>query len=231
MNQTDKNAELIDPPEKFSAITESYRALRAALMLSRGDEPPKVTLITSALPSEGKTITAANIALLLSQMGVRVLLIDADLRRPRCHEVLNIPNNAGLTEILTGQLSAAEAISVTAFPGLSLLCSGTVPPTPSELIGSTKMRDTLDELRRAYDYIVVDATPMMILSDALPLSTIVDGCVLVGNWKTPRQLVRQTCSRLNRVGAKILGVVLNQVDVQGPDYYYTEHYYSYRNCS
>ena len=226
-----KSTELIASPEKFSAITESYRALRAALMLSRAGEPPRVTLFTSALPAEGKTTTAANTAFLLAQMGERVLLIDTDLRRPRCHEVLNMPNTIGLTEVLTGQITAAEAISVTAFPGLSLLCSGSVPPTPNELVGSKKMRNTLDELRKAYDYIVVDATPTMTLSDALPLATIVDGCILVVNAKTPTQVVRQTCARLTHVGAKILGVVLNQVDVRGPDYYYTEHYYSYRNCS
>jgi capsular exopolysaccharide synthesis family protein len=142
-----------------------------------------------------------------------------------------MPNTAGLTEILTGQLAAEEAISVTAFRGLSLLCAGSIPPNPNELVGSTKMRDTLAELRRTYDYIIIDATPMMILSDALLLSTLVDGCILVVNAKTPRQAVRQTCHRLNQFGAKMLGVVLNQVDVQGPDYYYTEHYYSYRNCS
>ena len=225
------NTELIASAAKFSAIAESYRALRAALMLSRAGETPKVTLFVSALPSEGKTTTAANTAFLLAQMATRVLLIDADLRRPRCHEVLNMPNAAGLAEVLTGQLAAEEAISATEFPGLWLLSSGAVPPTPNELVGSKKMRDTLDELRRAYDYIVVDATPTMTLSDALPLSTIVDGCILVVNAKTPRQVVRQTCSRLTGVGARIFGVVLNQVDVRGPDYYYTEHYYSYRNCS
>jgi capsular exopolysaccharide synthesis family protein len=226
-----KSTGLIASPEKFSAVTESYRALRAALMLSRASEPPRVTLFTSALPSEGKTTTAANTAFLLAQMGERVLLIDTDLRRPRCHQVLNMPNIAGLTEVLTGQLTADEAISVTAIPKLSLLCSGSAAPTPNELLGSKKMRDTLDELRKAYDYIVVDATPTLTLSDALSLSTIVDGCILVVNAKTPIQVVRQTCSRLTTVGAKILGVVLNQVDVRGPDYYYTEHYYSYRNCS
>ena len=226
-----KSTELITSPAKFSAIMESYRALRAALMLSRAGEPPRVTLFTSALPSEGKTTTAANTAFLLSQMGEQVLLIDADLRRPRCHEVLNMPNTVGLTEVLTGQLAVEKAISVTAFPGLSLLCSGSVPPTPNELVGSKKMRDTLDKLRKAYDYIVVDATPTMTLSDALPLSAIVDACILVVNAKTPRQVVSQTCSRLTHVGAKVLGIVLNQVDVRGPDYYYTEHYYSYRNCS
>ena len=226
-----KSTELINSTVKFSAITESYRALRAALMVSRAGEPPRVTLFISALPSEGKTTTAANTAFLLSQMGERVLLIDADLRRPRCHEMLNMPNTAGLTEVLSGLLAAEKAISATAFPRLWLLCSGSVPPSPNELVGSKKMRNTLDELRRAYDYIVVDATPTMTLSDALPLSTIVDGCVLVVNAKTPRQVVRQTCSRLTHVGAKILGVVLNQVDVRGPDYYYTEHYYSYHNCS
>jgi len=226
-----KSTELIASPENFSAITESYRALRAALMLSRASEPPKVTLFTSALPSEGKTTTAANTASLLSQMGQRVLLIDTDLRRPRCHQLLNMPNIAGLTEVLTGQLTAEEAISVTTIPKLSLLSSGSAAPTPNELIGSQKMRDTLDELRKTYDYIVVDATPTMTLSDALPLSRIVDGCILVVNAKTPIQVVRQTCSRLTHVGAKVLGVVLNQVDVRGPDYYYTEHYYSYHNCS
>ena len=226
-----KGTELITSPETFSAVTESYRALRAALMLSRASAPPKVTLFTSALPSEGKTTTAANTAFLLSQMDHRVLLIDTDLRRPRCHQVLNMPNTAGLTEVLTGQLTAGEAISVTAVPKLSLLCSGSPAPTPNELLGSKKMRDTLDELRSIYDYIVLDATPTMTLSDALSLSTIVDGCVLVVNAKTPIQVVRQTCSRLNHVGAKVLGVVLNQVDVRSPDYYYTEHYYSYQNCS
>jgi capsular exopolysaccharide synthesis family protein len=164
-------------------------------------------------------------------MDQRVLLIDTDLRRPRCHQVLNMPNIAGLTEVLTGQITVEEAISATAIPKLSLLCSGSAAPAPNELIGSKKMRDTLDELRKVYDYIVLDATPTMTLSDALSLSTIVDGCVLVVNAKTPVQVVRQTYSRLTHVGAKVLGVVLNQVDVRGPDYYYTEHYYSYHNCS
>jgi polysaccharide biosynthesis transport protein len=225
------SSELVDSSGKFSAVTESYRALRAALMLSRAGSPPRVTLFTSALPSEGKTTTAANTALLLSQMGERVLLIDGDLRRPRCHQVLSMPNTIGLTELLTGQISAKEATSLTTYPGLSLLCSGSPPPAPNELIGSKQMRDTLDELRRAYDYIVIDATPTMTLTDALPLSTMVDGCILVVNAETPRQLVRQTCIRLNRVGAKILGVVLNQVNVHSPDYYYLGHYYSYRDCS
>jgi succinoglycan biosynthesis transport protein ExoP len=226
-----KSTELVASPEKFSAITESYRALRASLMLSHSGEPRRVTLFTSALPSEGKTTTAANTAFLLSQMGERVLLIDTDLRRPRCHQVLNLPNTAGLSEVLTGQFTADQVISATPFPRLSFLSSGAPASAPNELVGSKKMRETLDALRKSYDYIVVDATPTMTLSDALPLAMIVDGCIIVVNAKTPRQVVRQTCNRLTSVGAKIVGIVLNQVDVQSPDYYYTEHYYSYRNCS
>ena len=118
---------------------------------------------------------------------MRVLLIDADLRRPRSHELFDMPNRVGLTEILTGQLAAVDAISATAFRGLSLLCSGSIPPTPSELIGSRKMRATLDQLRGIYDYIVIDATPMMTVSDALPLSVIVDGCVVVVNARRQRK--------------------------------------------
>ena len=159
---------------KVSAITESYRALRAALMVSRAGEPPRVTLfIENALPSRARRQPRQPAFLLLSD-GQRARFVDR--RRLHAaladHEMLNMPNTAGLTEVLSGLLAAEKAISATAFPRLWLLCSGSVPPSPNEL-RSARRNNALDELRRAYDYIVVDATPTMTLSDALPLSTIV----------------------------------------------------------
>lgn len=215
----------------LSTIVESYRTLSTALLLSRAGEAPKVTLITSALNSEGKTVTAVNVAVLFSQRNLRVLLIDADLRRPRCHKFLDTKKGSGLTEVLAGQLAPEQVIIATAIPYLSLLCAGSLPPNPTELIGSVKMQETLAQLREKYDFIVIDSAPAMLFSDALPLSTMVDGSILVVNSKTPRHVVIETCSRLSYVDAKVLGVVLNQVDLQSPDFYHSAHYHSHHRYS
>jgi polysaccharide biosynthesis transport protein len=215
----------------FLNVVESYRALRTVLLLSRAGGPPKITLITSALNSEGKTVTAVNVAILLSEMSQRVLLIDADLRRADCHKLLGIQKRSGLAEVLTGQMPLEQVSVATAIPHLSLLCSGSLPPNPTELLGSEKMHETLTRLREQYDYIVIDSAPAMLVSDTLPLSTVVDGTVVVVNWRTPRHVVGEACSRLNYVGAKILGVVLNQVNLESPDFYYSSHYYSSRRSS
>ncbi len=212
--------------ECFASVVESYRALRTAILLSRAGGAPKVILISSALNAEGKTVTAVNVAILFSQMNLRVLLIDADLRLPRCHRLLGIKRGPGLTEVLAGQLAAEQVVVATAIPYLSLLSAGSLPPNATELIGSEKMQETLGRLREDYDYIVIDSAPAMLFSDALPLSTMVDGSILVVNSKTPRHVVNDTCSRLSHAGAKVLGVVLNQVDLQSPDFYYSSHYYS-----
>jgi capsular exopolysaccharide synthesis family protein len=221
--------ELVIFHHPFSVVTEAYRTLRTAILLSRAGEAPRTVLFTSAAAGEGKTVTTVNLATIFAQMDLRVLVIDADLRRPRCHQVLRAPNGAGLTELLTGQREVSEIIKPTATENLFLLSSGAVPPNPAELIGSRKMHDTLKILQGDYDCVFIDSPPVMPVSDTLLLSTAVDGVVLVINGQgTPRQLVREAQSRLTYARAKILGVVLNRVNMQAGDYpYYYYHYASY----
>lgn len=224
------SSELIVSRDRFSPVTEAFRALRTNLLLSRAGEPPKVTLITSALSVEGKTVTIVNTAALFASMGMKVVLVDADLRRPRCHELLLSKNGTGLTEVLTGQVDLAEVIRPTAVENLFMITAGTIPPNPAELIGSKCMRQTLDDLRERFDFVFIDSAPVMIVSDSLFIAAIADGTVmLVDSSRTPRTLVAEMHTRLNRVGAKVLGVVLNQVDTKRPGYYYSPHSYSYRS--
>jgi len=222
-------SELIVSRERFSPATEAYSALRTNILLSRAGQPPKVTLLTSALSAEGKTVTTVNTAALFAAMGMRVALLDADLRRPRCHELLLGKSVAGVTEVLTGQLELADVIRTTAVENLFLISAGAIPPNPAELIGSKSMRQVLDHLRRRFDFVFIDSAPVMMVSDSLFIAAVADGTVvLIDSSNTPRAVVAETCSRLSRVGAKVLGVVLNQVDVKRPGYYYGSHSYSYR---
>jgi capsular exopolysaccharide synthesis family protein len=224
-----RKSELILSHHPLSVISEAYRTLRTAIFLSRAGEQPKTLLFTSATEGEGKTLTVVNTAVIFAQMGLKVLIIDSDLRRPRCHKVLGVRNWAGLTEVLTGIRTPQEVIKATATENLFLLSSGAVPPNPAELIGSRRMSELLTAFLHEYDCIVVDSPPVMPVSDAVLLSTLVDGVVLVVNGqKTPRHLVKETRSRLLYARAKILGVVLNRVDMQTSDYaYYYGHYSSY----
>jgi capsular exopolysaccharide synthesis family protein len=188
--------------------------------------------MTSALGVEGKTITTVNTAALFASMGMRVVLVDADLRRPRCHELLISKNVVGLTEVLTGQIDLADAIQPTSVENLFLISAGTIPPNPAELIGSKNMRQTLGTLREQFEFVFIDSAPVMIVSDSLFVAAIADGTVvLVDSSATPRAMVTETCSRLSRVGAKVLGVVLNRVDMQQPGYYYSRQTYSYHSDS
>jgi polysaccharide biosynthesis transport protein len=209
---------------RFSVVTEAYRAIRAAILLSRAGESPKTILFTSGLHGEGKTVSVVNTAFVFAQMGVRVLLIDADLRCPSCHSVLKMDRGLGLTEVLTGQRGAEEVIRPTKLNHLSLLSAGSLPPNPAELVGSKKMQETIASLREGYDYILIDSPPVMQVSDAVLLSTMVEGVVLVvSSQQTPKDVAKEACARLNYARAKILGVVLNRVDLRSRDYAY---YYS-----
>lgn len=221
--------ELVLSHHPLSLITEAYRTLRTALFLSRAGEAPRSILFTSASEGEGKTITTINTAIIFAQMGLRVLVIDADLRRPRCHKVLGVRNWVGLTEVLTGHREAQEVIKSTATENLFLLSSGAIPPNPAELVGSRKMQELMIALLQQFDCVIVDTPPILPVSDALLITRLVDGVVLVVNGqKTPRHLVKEARSRLVYAKAKILGVVLNRVDMVKGDYaYYYGHYSSY----
>jgi polysaccharide biosynthesis transport protein len=220
--------EIVAYHDRFSVITESYRTLRSVLQLSRED-PPKVIMVTSALSSEGKTVTAVNAAVLFADTGAQVLLVDADLRRPACHRLLQMENNSGLSDVLGGKLDIEKAIRPTFVQKLYVLPSGTIPPNPAELMGSDKARETFKFLRGYFDYIIIDTGPTALVSDALPLATLCDGTLIVVNGpSTSRHLVRQVCARLEQVGARVLGVVLNQVNTDSPDYAGSKYYHSYQ---
>ena len=221
-----KNMEIAGSLSKYSVIGEAYRALRTALMLSRAGSPPKTILFTSASNSEGKTVSALNTAIVFAHTGAKVLLVDVDLRRPRCHRVLGLDNRLGVTEALAGTNLVGELIRETDIDGLSLLTAGTIPPNPSELVGSEKMREMLARMANEFDLVVLDSPPLMPVTDAMLLSTMVDGVVLVVNSsKTAKQHARAACARLEFARAKVFGVLLNEVDVNSPHYKHYRQYY------
>jgi polysaccharide biosynthesis transport protein len=207
--------------DPFSITTEAYRMLRATLLVAQAETPPKTLLFTSGRHGEGKTVTAINTAAVLAQMGVRVLLIDADLRCSACHIVLGIENKAGLAEVLAGRWDPSDVIRPTVSEHLFVLSSGSVPRNPAELVGSKQMHAVLASLQEQYDYILIDSPPVMLASDAMLLSTMADGVVLVANaQRTPKQVVRAARTRLTCARAKILGVVLNQLNIRNREYAY-----------
>jgi exopolysaccharide transport family protein len=225
---TSKEAvELITQVRPQSQMAESYRALRTSLLLSNLGAPPKVIMVTSALPQEGKTTTSINCAVVLAQKGIRVLLIDADLRRPSIHKTLGMGPRSGLSNVLTGSSTLEQSITRTSIlPNLDVLPAGTPPPNPAELLASTNMRDVLDQLRGRYDHIVVDTPPALSVTDAVVLSPRADAIVLViRSGQTTKQALRRSRDILAQVNAKVSGVLLNAVDLSSPDYYY---YYEYQ---
>jgi succinoglycan biosynthesis transport protein ExoP len=218
--------ELVTQVRPQSQMAESYRALRTSLLLSNLGAPPKVIMITSALPQEGKTTTSINCAVVLAQKGIRVLLIDADLRRPSIHKTLGMGPRSGLSNVLTGSATLQQAITRSPLlPNLWVLPAGTPPPNPAELLASTNMRDVLEELRGQYDHIVLDTPPALSVTDAVVLSQRADAVVLViRSGQTTKQALRRSRDILMQVNAKVSGVLLNAVDLSSPDYYY---YYEY----
>lgn len=228
----DVDKHLLVAHHPLSLLAEAYRTLRSSLLLSHAGAPPHVVLMTSATRGEGKTTSLINSAIVFAQMGVRVLVIDADLRRPRCHKLLKVDNEVGLAEVLAGQIGSQKAIQATSVENLFLLSSGATAPNPAELLGSRKMHETLEQLREHFEFIFIDSSPVMAVSDAVLLSTMVEGVLLVVNGKTAKPLVRRACARLRTAHAKILGILLNQVDIRHGDYAsYYRHYYEYYNQS
>jgi polysaccharide biosynthesis transport protein len=218
--------ELVTKSRPRSQMAESYRALRTSLLLTFVGGPPKVILITSALPEEGKTTTSVNSAIVLAQKGTRVLLIDADLRRPSIHKTLGMGPQLGLSNVLTGTATLQQAIvPSTILPDLFILPAGTPPPNPAELLASTKMKDVLDDLRKQYDHIVIDSPPTLSVTDAVVISTSADAVVLViRSGHTTKPALRRARDILLQVNARVCGVLVNAVNLNSPDYYYHYEY-------
>ncbi len=209
----------------FAAAGEAYRAIRTGILLSRSERSPRTILFSSATGGEGKSVTATNCAFMFAQVDERVLLIDADLRRPRCHEILGRDSHPGLTEVLVGLQELDKAIQSTSTKGLFFLSAGVTPPNPSELLGSHKMRGILAAAASSFDHVLIDSPPILPVSDSVVLSTLVDGVVMVVSAQTAKDLVRDACARLLYVGSKMLGVVLNNVDPEQRKSY--APYYTY----
>jgi polysaccharide biosynthesis transport protein len=212
----------------FSAASESFLTLRTSMLLSTAGGPPRTILVTSGEPGDGKTTTAINTAISLTQIGASVLLIDADMRRPSVHKVFNAENNAGLSTYLSSKVMLANLIQSLNIPSLSLLPSGPTPPNPANLIGSEKMHKMLDVLTQHYDYVVIDSPPMISIADAVILSTIVDGVVIVvRSGKSSQEVVRRARHELTGVGSNIIGVVLNGLNLKREGYYGYQYYKYY----
>jgi succinoglycan biosynthesis transport protein ExoP len=204
------------------------------VLLSTAERPPQVVLITSSQPSEGKTSTSLNLAATLAQKGSRVLLVDADLRRPGVAKALDVPNLRGLSGILTGVHEYEDSLlqRVEGLDSLFLLPTGSRPPNPAELLCSMKMEKLIRQLRQEFDHIIIDSPPILPITDATILSTLVDGVIMgVECESTSRAALNRACHVMEHAGGKILGTVFNKVDVRRDGYYgyrYYHGYYSYQ---
>lgn len=230
-NGHEKRIELVAQHLPKSQVSEAFRALRTALLLSQADHPPQVILVTSSLPREGKTTAAANLAVTLAQRGDRTLLLDADLRKPGVGRVLNLTEGkyAGLSSYLAG-VSSLDLVTIPhpAIPNLAAIPTGPLPPNPADLLSSHKLADAIAELRTKYKFIVIDSPPIMAATDAVILSVQADGVLLVvRSGETPKEAFTRARDLLTSVKCRLLGVVLNAVDSSAPDYYYSYRYYPY----
>lgn len=209
-----------------SQFAEAFRALRTSLLLSVAGREPQVILLTSATPSEGKTTASLNLAAVLAQRDVRVLLIDADLRRPTVHHRFGLNGKVGLTSVLTGSVGLMDAVqNIGDLPSLDVLASGPIPPFPTEMLSSDTMRQLLEEARGIYTHVVMDSPPLLSVTDSVVLAREADAVVLiVRHGKSTKHAVRRARDLLLRAGAKLAGIALNAVDLSSPEYY---SYYGY----
>lgn len=219
--------ELIPHTNARSPIAEAYRALRTSLLLASANSP-KVIVITSSFAREGKTTTSVNLATVLAQMGKPVLLLDADLRRPRLQKVFRGKMNLGLVNYLAANIPLDDIIQPTEVPNLSVVLSGPIPPNPSELLASDRMKHLIEEMRERFAYVIFDSPPVLAVTDAIVLAARADGVVLcVHGGKTPRDLVQRSAERLRQANIPVLGAILNNLDLHQYGYTYRKSYYDY----
>jgi capsular exopolysaccharide synthesis family protein len=226
----DKQPVLSGPvPHDFG---ESYRALRTSLVFTSGGESTRVITVTSAQPLEGKTTTACNLAMVLAFGGSRVLLVDADMRRPGVHKALKITNTVGLSHLLVGQARVREAIQRTSDPNFCVMTAGRTPPNPSELLSSERMRQLVANLKQGpFDWVVIDTPPVLAVTDAIILTPLVDGVTfVVGAEMTRRRLAERAVQMIMASRPKVVGAVLNRVNFDRNKYYYSRYYgYQYKS--
>jgi len=209
----------------FSPITEAYRSLRSNMNFASVDSPLRTLMITSTSPGEGKSMTASNLATVVAMDGKRVILVDADLRRPTVHKLFNINKTPGLTDVLVGTHTISEVIKTTSIPNVSVITAGTQAPNPAELLGSEAMAHFVEAIKELADFVLFDAPPTLAVSDPVLLSARMDGVLFVISiGETKKGGARQGLSLLARARSNVLGTVLNKLDLNGQGYY--GRYYS-----
>ena len=224
------NKDLVCHLDAKSTVSEAYRTIRTSLEFASAKGEAKNIVISSAMPGEGKTITAINIATVLGQMGENVLLIDADMRRPRLHRTMRLPNNRGLSTYLVGRCDLHDIVVPSCLPNVDVILSGPTPPNPSELINSDRMTQLLEECRKRYDRVIIDTPPVMAVTDSRLAAAKADGIIhVIHAGKTDKNCARLAKKHFDSVGANVIGAVLNNVESDHEDSYYYYYHRTYEN--
>ncbi|MCP4344730.1 MAG: polysaccharide biosynthesis tyrosine autokinase [Desulfobacterales bacterium] len=227
-SDTESLGDLITVHSPKSTASESFRGIRTGILFSSPDAEPHIIMVTSAGPSEGKTLCASNLAVTMAQAGSKVVIIDCDMRRPRVHKVFDLGRDIGVSTVLIGANEIDEVVVPTGIDNLNIIPCGPIPPNPSEILGSKKMISFLEELKKEYTRIIIDTPPITAVTDAAVLSNQTDGVmVVIRAGDTPRQIVENGVAKLKAVNAHILGGILNAVETGKDSYYYYHHYYYY----
>jgi len=227
-NKAQKNDKMLTLKRRLLAhnspkdpVAEQYRTIRTNIQFSNVDQDIKTIVVTSSGAEEGKSTTTSNLATVYAQQGLKVLLIDADLRKPTGHYTFRLENHIGLTNVLTRQSTLAQAVQESEIPHLSVLTSGPIPPNPSELLASAQMAELLKEMKKQFDMIIFDTPPILAVADAQILANQVDGTILVvSSGKTEKDAALKSKELLSNAKGKLLGVVLNNRKVEEGNYYY-----------
>ena len=226
--QSEGSAPALLGKKSNEALADAYRVLRTNLLFTSAETEGRAVAVTSASPGEGKTTTVAHLAESLARNGAKVLAIDADLRRPTLHQHARIPKTPGLSDMIVGNAAASDAIRSTRVNGLSILPCGYIPPNPAELLGSAMMRQIIEAVRTRFDWVLIDTPPVLAMADASVVLPTVEGVVLVVAGETSsKPQVQRAIEQVRHVGSKVIGVVLNKVNLQRNSYYYTQHYGEY----
>ena len=217
---------LVTQNDPKNPAAEAYRVIRTSIQFAQAGKELKTIALTSCTPNEGKSTTIANLAIVLTQAGKSVLLIDCDMRNPTVHKNFKLSNKVGLSSCISMGTALEDAVQVTEIANLEALTSGVIPPNPSELLGSERMQQILERAREEYDYVLIDTPPVLPVTDALVLSSIVDGVVLViDSGEVKVEMARDVKNQLVQADANILGVVLNKVRSEHHGYGYGYYYY------
>ena len=218
---------LITLEQSKSPISEAFRTLRTNVQFTGVDSDTKKIMVTSSGPREGKSTTVANLAVSMAQAGKSVLVVDADMRNPSQHKLFGLDNRPGLSIALVQDQDSQQYIRKTAVPGVTVLTGGPIPPNPAELVGSQRMKRLIQEFSEQFDVVLIDTPPIVAVTDAAILAQEVDGVILVlASGEVNKEYAQRAKETLDKVGAKILGAVLNKVEIKTSEYYY----YNYNNA-